>query len=143
MGAAVPLRTDFSAGELRQLAKRAEDADQARRLLSLAAVLPSSRAFEVLYVTVLRVLLFGFIVRDLPADDLAIERQGLKHDVEALAVLVVEREPQIEPEVILPFSVDNSAAEAEIDAPMPSRLLATARCQYDQGNSSHWRERGF
>src|SRR6516164_3342846 len=39
MGAAVPLRTDFSAGELRQLAKRAEDADQARRLLSLAAVL--------------------------------------------------------------------------------------------------------
>ena len=39
MGAAVPLRTDFSAGELRQLAKRAGDADQARRLLSLAAVL--------------------------------------------------------------------------------------------------------
>jgi hypothetical protein len=39
MGAAVPLRTDFSAGELRQLAKRVEDADQARRLLSLAAVL--------------------------------------------------------------------------------------------------------
>ena len=33
------MRTDFSAGELRQLAKRAEDADQARRLLSLAAVL--------------------------------------------------------------------------------------------------------
>ena len=31
MGAAVPLRTDFSAGELRQLAKRAEDVDQARR----------------------------------------------------------------------------------------------------------------
>ena len=39
MGATVALRTDFSAGELRQLAKRAEDADQARRLLSLAAVL--------------------------------------------------------------------------------------------------------
>ena len=39
MGAAVPLRTDFSAGELRQLAKRVENADQARRLLSLAAVL--------------------------------------------------------------------------------------------------------
>src|SRR5215467_3214901 len=39
MGAAVPLRTDFSAGALRQLAKRAEDVDQARRLLSLAAVL--------------------------------------------------------------------------------------------------------
>jgi hypothetical protein len=39
MAAAVALRTDFSASELRQLAKRAEDADQARRLLSLAAAL--------------------------------------------------------------------------------------------------------
>jgi len=39
MGAAVALRRDFGAGELRQLAKRSEDADQARRLLSLAAVL--------------------------------------------------------------------------------------------------------
>ena len=38
MGAAVRLREDFSASELRQLAKAAEDADQARRLLSLAAV---------------------------------------------------------------------------------------------------------
>jgi len=38
MGAAVGLREDFSASELRQLAKAAEDADQARRLLSLAAV---------------------------------------------------------------------------------------------------------
>src|SRR5215470_1843834 len=39
MGAPVRLRTDFSAGVLRQLAKRAEDADQTRRLLALAAVL--------------------------------------------------------------------------------------------------------
>jgi hypothetical protein len=39
MGTAVPLRPDFSVGELRQLAKRAEDVVQARRLLSLAAVL--------------------------------------------------------------------------------------------------------
>ena len=39
MGAAVPLRMDFSSGELRLLAKRAEDTGQARRLLSLAAVL--------------------------------------------------------------------------------------------------------
>src|SRR5262249_26271323 len=39
MGAAVLLRTDFSACELRQLAKGAEDGDQARRLLALAAVL--------------------------------------------------------------------------------------------------------
>jgi len=39
MSAAVPLRTDLSAGDLRLLAKRAQDAGQARRLLSLAAVL--------------------------------------------------------------------------------------------------------
>ena len=39
MGAAIPLRTDFSAGDLRLLAKRSADAGQARRLLSLAAVL--------------------------------------------------------------------------------------------------------
>jgi transposase len=39
MGAAIPLRRDFNAGELRLLAKRAEDAGQVRRLLSLAAVL--------------------------------------------------------------------------------------------------------
>jgi transposase len=39
MGAEVPLRRDLSAGELRLLAKRTEDANQARRLLSLAAVL--------------------------------------------------------------------------------------------------------
>jgi putative transposase len=38
MGTAIPLRTDYSTSELRLLAKRAEDADQARRLLSLAAV---------------------------------------------------------------------------------------------------------
>jgi transposase len=39
MGGAVPLRMEFSASELRLLAKRADDADQARRLLSLAAIL--------------------------------------------------------------------------------------------------------
>ena len=39
MGAAVPLRQDLSADELRLLAKRSENAGQARRLLSLAAVL--------------------------------------------------------------------------------------------------------
>jgi len=39
MGAAVPLRTDFGASDLRLLARRAEDAGQVRRLLALAAVL--------------------------------------------------------------------------------------------------------
>src|SRR5665647_3862915 len=39
MPSAVPLRTDFSASELRRLAKRPNDNNQSRRLLSLAAVL--------------------------------------------------------------------------------------------------------
>lgn len=38
MGAAVPLREDFSALDLRLLARQAQDAAQARRLLALAAV---------------------------------------------------------------------------------------------------------
>ena len=39
MPSAVPLRTDFSAHELRCLAKQSRDNNQSRRLLSLAAVL--------------------------------------------------------------------------------------------------------
>src|ERR1700692_736616 len=39
MPSAVPLRTDFSASELRRQAKRSKDNNQSRRLLSLAAVL--------------------------------------------------------------------------------------------------------
>ena len=38
MGAAVELRGDYSAADLRRLAKRSKDASQSRRLLSLAAV---------------------------------------------------------------------------------------------------------
>ena len=38
MGAAVRLREDFSTAELRLLAKRAEDPNQTRRLLALAAL---------------------------------------------------------------------------------------------------------
>lgn len=38
MASAVKLRTDFTAGELRRLAKKAKDVNQSRRLLSLAAV---------------------------------------------------------------------------------------------------------
>jgi len=43
MGAAVALRTDLSAADLRLLAKQAEDAGQARRLLALAAVCDGMR----------------------------------------------------------------------------------------------------
>lgn len=39
MPSALPLRTDYSAADLRLLAKRARDNSQSRRLLSLAAVL--------------------------------------------------------------------------------------------------------
>src|SRR3982075_4717226 len=39
MGQAVPIRTDYAAGEVRRLAKRAKDGAQARRLLAIAAVL--------------------------------------------------------------------------------------------------------
>jgi len=39
MPSAVKIRTDFSAHELRRLAKRSKDNNQSRRLLSLAAVL--------------------------------------------------------------------------------------------------------
>jgi transposase len=39
MGQAIPVRTDYSAGEVRRFAKRAKDAAQARRLLAIAAVL--------------------------------------------------------------------------------------------------------
>ena len=38
MGSAVKLREDYSAVDLRRLAKRSKDANQSRRLLSLAAV---------------------------------------------------------------------------------------------------------
>jgi transposase len=39
MGQAIPVRTDYTAGEVRGFAKRAKDAAQARRLLAIAAVL--------------------------------------------------------------------------------------------------------
>lgn len=39
MGSAVKMRTDYSAAELRRLAKETKDVNQSRRLLSLAAVL--------------------------------------------------------------------------------------------------------
>jgi transposase len=46
MGQAVPVRTDYTAGEVRRVAKRAKDAAQARRLLAIAAVLDGSSRTE-------------------------------------------------------------------------------------------------
>ena len=39
MGHAIPVQTDYTAGEVRRFAQRAKDAAQARRLLAIAAVL--------------------------------------------------------------------------------------------------------
>src|SRR5262245_38087702 len=46
MGHAIPVRTDYSAGEVRQFAQRAKDAAQARRLLAIAAVLDGASREE-------------------------------------------------------------------------------------------------
>ena len=46
MGQAIAVRTDYSAGEVRRLAKRAKDAAQARRLLAIAAVLDGASREE-------------------------------------------------------------------------------------------------
>ena len=46
MGQAIAVRTDYTAGEVRRLAKRAKDAAQARRLLAIAAVLDGASREE-------------------------------------------------------------------------------------------------
>ena len=44
MGQAIPVRADYTVGEVRQFANRAKDAAQARRLLAIAGVLVSNRS---------------------------------------------------------------------------------------------------
>jgi transposase len=46
MGRAIAVRTDYTSGEVRQLAKRAKDVAQARRLLAIAAVLDGASREE-------------------------------------------------------------------------------------------------
>ena len=46
MAAPVPLRADFDAAQLRALAKQSRDADQARRLLALAAIYDGASRME-------------------------------------------------------------------------------------------------
>jgi hypothetical protein len=46
MGHAIVVRTDFTSGEVRRFAKRAQDAAQARRLLAIAAVLDGASREE-------------------------------------------------------------------------------------------------
>src|SRR5262249_1709328 len=46
MGHAIPVRTDYTSGEVRRFAQRAKDAAQARRLLAIAAVLEGASRQE-------------------------------------------------------------------------------------------------
>ena len=46
MGQAIPVRTDYTVGEVRRFAQRAKDAAQARRLLAIAAVLEGASREE-------------------------------------------------------------------------------------------------
>ena len=46
MGQAIPVRTDYTAGDVRRFAQRAKDAAQARRLLAIAAVLDGASREE-------------------------------------------------------------------------------------------------
>jgi transposase len=46
MGQAIAVRTDYTSDEVRQLAKRAKDASQARRLLAIAVVLDGASREE-------------------------------------------------------------------------------------------------
>jgi hypothetical protein len=43
--------------------------------------------------------------------DFTVERECLQDDIEALAVLVLEHEPMVEPEVILAFTPDDGSAQ--------------------------------
>ena len=46
MGQPIVVRTDFTAVEVRRLARRAKDSDQVRRLLAIAAVLDGASRAE-------------------------------------------------------------------------------------------------
>lgn len=46
MGTGIPLRSDFDAGKLRQLAKLSDDANQTRRLLALASIYDGQQRCE-------------------------------------------------------------------------------------------------
>src|SRR5579872_2690886 len=48
------------------------------------------------------------VVRNLAANDFAIEWQGLQHDIEAASVLVREHKTEIQPEVILALALDHA-----------------------------------
>ena len=51
--------------------------------------------------------LAGFVVGDLAADDLSVERDGLQNDIEAAAVFVGKDQAEVQPEVVLPLAPDD------------------------------------
>ena len=92
MGQPIEVRTDFSAVEVRRLARRAEDSDQVRRLLAIAAVLDGASRAEAarleMYGAICKLTDFqrnGFICQDasrlqfrlLPDDDLGADGHAL------------------------------------------------------------------
>jgi hypothetical protein len=87
--------------------KAAGIAPAAHGIRGLRWRLASARAgFDAVHGRLLRLRLLGSVVGDLAAYDFTIERERLKDDVEALAVLVLEHEPEIEPKVVLAFAPD-------------------------------------
>jgi len=72
---------------------------------NIAGAVATSTALSPLASAVLSVSRAGLVgFADLAADEFAVERERLKHDVVAFAVLVREHESDIEPEVILAFT---------------------------------------
>src|ERR1700674_1762121 len=70
-------------------------------------ILPASALLlRAVVAVVTRRLLLRLVISDLAADDFSVKRQGLEHDVEALAILVLEGKPEVEPIVVLAFALD-------------------------------------
>src|SRR3979490_2742623 len=69
MGQAIPVRTDYTVGEVRQFAKRAKDVAQARRLLAIAAVLDGASREDAAKIG-------GVDRQALPARGIRVNRQG-------------------------------------------------------------------
>src|SRR3954453_9092486 len=88
MAAAVPLRSDFDAAQLRALAKRAQDPDQTRRLLALAAIYDGASRTEAAEIGCVTLQ----IVRD----------WGLRFNAHRPEGLLAGRAPGAPPRLILP-----------------------------------------
>ena len=83
MAAAVPLRSDFDAAQLRSLAKRSRDPDQTRRLLALAAIDDGASRTEAAQI--------GCVTRQIVRD------WGLRFNAKGLEGLLTGRAPGAPP----------------------------------------------